>query len=160
MQDLTPTALVIRRGDRLDVPFLRSLLGFAYNWHVNELDTDVSISHYVDGWGRKGDTALVAMDAGHSIGAAWYRLFAAAQAGYAFVDEQTPEATVVVVPTKQSQGIGQRLLAALVARARSDGYPALSASVRRADPDMPAYRDAGFEPVREEGETLILRCPL
>ena len=38
-------------------------------------DTDVSISHYVDGWGRKGDAALVAMEGGHPVGAAWYRLF-------------------------------------------------------------------------------------
>ena len=51
--------IVLRRGDRLDVPFLRSLLAHAYNWHVAVFDTDISISRYVDGWGRPGDTAVL-----------------------------------------------------------------------------------------------------
>lgn len=149
--------MIIRRGDRLDVPFLRSLLGFAYNWHVAAFDTDVSISRYVDGWGRRGDMALVAMQGGHSIGAAWLRLFPETIPGYAFLDEETPEVTVVVVPTKQGQGIGAKLLAALVGRAKADGYPALSVSVRRDHADVPLFTEQGFEQVREEGETLTLR---
>ena len=152
--------LVIRRADRLDVPFLRSLLGFAYNWHVNAFDTDIAISRYVDGWGRAGDTALIAMDSGHPVGAAWYRLFSATLQGYGFLDAETPEVTVVVVPTKQGQGIGQKLLATLLERAKADGYSGVSASVRRDDADVPSYLEQGFEQVREEGETLTLRCSL
>ena len=34
---------VIRRGGQPDVPFMRSLLVHAYNWHVNRFDTDVPI---------------------------------------------------------------------------------------------------------------------
>jgi GNAT superfamily N-acetyltransferase len=152
--------VVIRRGDRLDVPFLRSLLGFAYNWHVNAFDTDISISRYVDGWGRRGDTALVAMQEGHSVGAAWFRLYPSTSPGYAFLDEQTPEVTTVVVPTRQGQGIGTKLLAALVERARREGYGALSVSVRRDHADVPLFLEQGFEQVREEGETLTLRRQL
>jgi GNAT superfamily N-acetyltransferase len=152
--------VVIRRGDRLDVPFLRSLLGFAYNWHVAAFDTDISISRYVDGWGRRGDTALIAMQGGHSVGAAWYRLFPETSPGYAFLDEQTPEVTAVVVPTRQGLGIGTKLLASLVARAQGEGYPALSVSVRRDHADAPLFAEQGFEQVREEGETLTLRRSL
>ena len=100
------SGFVVRRGDKLDVPFLRSLLGFAYNWHVNAFDTDISISRYVDAWGRKGDTALIAMDGGHSVGAGWFRLFPDTLRGYGYVDEETPEMTIVVVPTRQDEGIG------------------------------------------------------
>jgi GNAT superfamily N-acetyltransferase len=149
--------LVIRRGDRLDVPFLRSLLGFAYNWHVTAFETEISISQYVDGWGRRGDTSLVAMDGGHSVGAAWFRLFSVANPGYGFVDDETPELTVVVVPTRQAQGIGEQLLDAVLERAQSDGYAALSVSVQRNDPDRSPYLARGFEQVREDGETLTLR---
>ena len=82
------SGVVVRRGDRLDVPFLRSLLGFAYNWHVDVFDTDISISRYVDAWGRKGDTALIAIDGGHSVGAGWFRLFPDTLRGYGYVDER------------------------------------------------------------------------
>jgi GNAT superfamily N-acetyltransferase len=152
--------VVVRRGDRLDIPFLRSLLGFAYNWHVANFETDVSISHYVDGWGRKGDASVIAMEDGHSVGAAWFRLFPPDGAGYGFLDEKTPEMTIVVVPTRQQQGIGEQLLDALVARAEGDGYQALSVSIRRGDPDEQRLASSGFEPVREEGETVTLRRQL
>jgi GNAT superfamily N-acetyltransferase len=152
--------VVVRRADRLDVPFLRSLLGFAYNWHVNAFETDVSISHYVDGWGRKGDAAVIAMDSGHSVGAAWYRLFSSLSPGYGFVDEETPEMTLVVVPTKQGQGIGEQLLHALLERAKADGYAAISASVHRGQEDAENLTARGFEQVREDGETLTLRRSL
>ena len=114
-------SVVVRRGDRLDVPFLRSLLAFAYNWHVTHFETDISISRYVDGWGRRGDTSVIAMEEGHSIGAAWLRLFPADRPGYGFVDAETPEMTIVVVPTKQQQGVGEQLLDALVERAKNQG---------------------------------------
>jgi GNAT superfamily N-acetyltransferase len=152
--------VVVRRGDRLDVPFLRSLLAFAYNWHVTHFETDISISSYVDAWGRKGDTSVIAMEDGHSIGAAWFRLFAADRPGYGFVDGETPEMTIVVVPTKQQRGIGEQLLDALVERASNQGYPAISVSIRRGDPDGERLASHGFEPVREEGNTLTLRRPL
>lgn len=156
---MTETVL-IRRGDRLDVPFLRSLLGFAYNWHVNAFDTIVPISQYVDGWGRKGDTALIATEGGHSIGAAWFRLFSEGHPGYAFLDMETPEMTIVVVPTRQGQGIGQQLLAALIERARAQGFSALSVSARRDHEEAALILAQGFEQVREEGETLTLRLAL
>ena len=155
------TEVVIRRGDKLDVPFLRSLLGFAYGWHVAAFDTfDISIYHYVDAWGRKGDASVIAAEGGHPIGAAWYRLFPAASPGFGFVDEQTPEITAVVVPTKQGQGIGQQLLSRLVERARNEGYAAVSVSVQRGHADERLLREQGFEQVREQGATLTLRRPL
>jgi GNAT superfamily N-acetyltransferase len=149
--------IVIRRGDRLDVPFLRSLLAHAYNWHVTVFDTDISISRYVDGWGRKGDTALIAMDGGHSVGAGWYRLFREGVPGYGFVDDATPELTIVVVPSRQGEGIGQELLAALIARAKADGYAGLSISTERGTRESENYLAAGFEQVGERDSTLTLR---
>ena len=153
--------VVIRRGDRLDLPFLRSLLAFAYGWHVAAFDTfDISIYHYVDAWGRRGDTSLVAAAGGHPVGAAWYRLFPASRPGFGFVDEETPEMTVVVIPARQGQGIGQQLVTALVERARENGFPALSVSVQRGHPDEQYLRENGFEQVAEHGETLTLRLAL
>jgi GNAT superfamily N-acetyltransferase len=152
--------IVIRRADRLDVPFLRSLLPHAYSRHVSALDTDVPISCYVDNWGRRGDTALIAMEDGHSVGAGWYRLFSARAHGYGFVDDQTPELTVVVVPSRQGEGIGQELLAGLLARAKADGYPGLSASVEKDYPERASLLEQGFEPLGEHGTSLTMHRSL
>jgi GNAT superfamily N-acetyltransferase len=146
----------IRRGDRMDLPFMRSLLGFAYNWHLATFDTEVSISRYVDGWGRDGDVSYVATDGGHSVGVGWYRLFHDRLQGYGYVDERTPEMTIVVVPTRQGQGIGLQLLTALLERAKYEGHPAVSVSVQRGNSDEEAYRERGFEEFADEGEALTL----
>jgi GNAT superfamily N-acetyltransferase len=153
--------VVIRRGDKLDLPFLRSLLAFAYGWHVAAFDTfDISIYHYVDAWGRPGDAALIAAEGGHPVGAAWYRLFPASRPGFGFVDDQTPEMTAVVISARQGQGIGTRLVAALLERAKEEGYPALSVSVQRGHPDEQLLREQGFAQVSEAGDTLTLRRAL
>jgi GNAT superfamily N-acetyltransferase len=149
--------IVIRRGDRLDVPFLRSLLVHAYGSHLGPQNTEVPVSCYVDNWGRRGDTALIAMDAGHSVAAGWYRLFTAAAHGYGFLDEQTPELTVAVVPSRQGEGIGQELLAALLARALAQGFSGLSAAVERDHPERVSLLEQGFEPVSESGTTVTMR---
>ena len=148
---------VIRRGGQPDVPFMRSLLVHAYNWHVNRFDTDVPIGRYVDGWGRPGDTALLAIEGGHRIGAGWFRLFREAAPGYGFVDDATPELTIVVVPSRQGQGIGQLLLAGLIERAQADAYRGLSVSVEKSHPEIAAYETAGFEQVAENGLAVTMR---
>ena len=74
------------------------------------------------GWGRPGDTAVIALDGGFPVGAAWYRLFSAEEPGYGFVDEQTPELAIAVVPRKRGKGVGEKLLPALIDRAREAGY--------------------------------------
>jgi GNAT superfamily N-acetyltransferase len=148
---------VIRRGGQPDVPFMRSLLTHAYNWHVNRLDETIPVGRYVDGWGRPGDTALLAVEGGHRIGAGWFRLFREASPGYGFVDAQTPELTIVVVPSRQGQGIGQLLLAGLVERAQADAYRGLSVSVEKSHPEVAVYEAAGFEQVAESGHALTMR---
>ena len=100
---------------------MRSMLTHAYNWHITQLDTKIPLTAYVDGWGRKGDTALIAIEDGLRLGAGWYRLFRAAAPGYGFVDEETPELTIAVVPGRRGEGIGHELLGGLIERAQVAG---------------------------------------
>jgi len=136
---------------------MRSMLTHAYNWHVNVFDTDIPIGRYVDGWGRPGDTALIAMEGGHRIGAAWYRLFRSSAPGYGYVDDQTPELTVVVVPSRQGEGIGQLLLTGLLDRAQADAYRGVSVSVEPGHPEVAIYEAAGFTEVGRTDRALTLR---
>ena len=97
---------MIRNGSFADVPFMRSMLAHAYAWRVNALDADIPLTRYVDNWGRAGDLALVAHETGNRVGAAWFRLFTAGEPGYGFVDEQTPELSISVVPSRRRHGRG------------------------------------------------------
>jgi len=60
------------------------------------------------------------------------------------------------VPTRQGQGIGPRLLSALLERAKFERHPGLSVSIQRGHSDTANYLEVGFEQVAEEGDTLTL----
>ena len=149
--------MVIRRGGRQDVRFLRDMLHHAYYWREREPGEEAGpVARYVKGWGRPGDTALIALDEGFPVGAAWYRLFRHEQPGYGFVDEQTPELAIAVVPSRRGRGFGEALLGALCERARGEGYRAVSLSVERDnDPLVSFYEKHGFMRVGEDGEESV-----
>ena len=151
---------MIRRGSPADVPFMRSMLAHAYGWHVNALDAEIPLTRYVDNWGRAGDVALVATETGHRVGAAWFRSFRAAEPGYGFVDEETPELTISVVPSRRKHGVGQELLDALLAKAREQGHTAVSLSVERDSPAVKFYERNGFEHVGEAAGGLVMKRSL
>ena len=114
--------VVVRRGGAQDVRFLRDMLHHAYYWKERAPDTGPGpVALYVKAWGRRGDTAVIALDKGFPVGAAWYRLFEGQRPGYGFVDEGTPELAIAVVPNARGKGVGTALLAALLERARGDG---------------------------------------
>jgi GNAT superfamily N-acetyltransferase len=147
---------MIRRGSAADTQFMRAMLAHAYHWHVAGLDTEIPLSRYVDGWGRAGDVAVIAAEGPNPVGAAWFRRFSAAAPGYGFVDEQTPELTIAVVPSRRRHGVGQELLDALLARAASEGVEALSLSVEQGSPAVAFYERNGFEQAGEHGNALTM----
>jgi [ribosomal protein S18]-alanine N-acetyltransferase len=150
---------VIRRGGAQDLPFLRDMLRHAYyaRWGT---DADVPLERYVEGWGRRGDTALVAIDDFRPVGAAWYRLFENDEPGYGFVDEETPELTIAVVPSRRGRGLGQELLHALLERARSAGYDRVSLSVEPDNPALHLYEENGFAKAGERGGAWVMLASL
>jgi GNAT superfamily N-acetyltransferase len=151
-------ATVIRRGGQQDLRFLRDMLHHAYYWR--ERVPGSFVSRYVRGWGRPGDTAVIALESGFPVGAAWYRLFTAAEPGYGFVDERTPELAIAVVPSKRGHGIGEELLEALLAKAREAGYPALSLNVEPGNPARKLYERFGFEVVGESDDAWTMRASI
>jgi ribosomal protein S18 acetylase RimI-like enzyme len=156
-----PDGPVIRRGGPNDVPFLRDMLHHAYYWRENAPEMgDLPVSRYVSGWGRPGDAAVIAIEEHFPVGAAWYRLFSRAEPGYGFVDEETPELSIAVVPNRRGKGHGNRLLEALMKRARADGYKALSLSVEPDNPALPIYERFGFRKVGENGGAWTMKADL
>jgi len=145
--------MVIRRGGRQDVRFLRDMLHHAYYWRErNPGEEPGPVSRYVKGWGRPGDTALIAVEEGFPVGASWYRIFRREQPGYGFVDEETPELTIAVVPSRRGRGIGEGLLDALCDRARAEGHRSISLSIERDNGALLGfYEKHGFELRAEDG---------
>lgn len=150
---------MVRRGAHGDVTFMRSMLAHAYHWRVAGMDAEIPLARYTENWGRKGDVAVIAMEGGHRLGAAWLRLFPASAPGYGFVDESTPELTMSVVPSRRRHGLGQELLDALLVRAREAGYPAVSLSIEDESPAIAFYERNGFQRAGERhgGLTMVLR---
>jgi len=151
---------MIRKGSPADVPFMRSMLAHAYGWRVNALDADIPLTRYVDNWGRQGDVGVIAHETGNRVGAAWFRLFSAAEPGYGFVDEQTPELSISVVPSRRRHGVGQELLDALLEKARAEGHAAVSLSVEKDSPAVAFYERNGFEPAGESDGGLVMKRTL
>jgi GNAT superfamily N-acetyltransferase len=144
---------MLRPVDRHDVRFLRDMLRHAYHWRLSE-DAERPVYRYVRNWGRPGDAGVVAVEGPHSYGAAWYRLFTADEPGFGFVDEQTPELTIAVVPSRRGKGAGRELLEALLAQARVDGFEAVSLSTDAGQ--VPWYEGFGFETVAETPHAVTM----
>ena len=155
-------AVVVRRGTAQDVRFLRDMLHHAYYWKERMPDEGPGpVQLYVKAWGRPGDAAMIALVDGFPVGAAWFRLFRASSQGYGFVDEQTPELAIAVVPNARGKGVGSALLEALLERAREEGYPAVSLSVDRLNRGAIAlYEQHGFQQVGETDDSLTLQATL
>jgi GNAT superfamily N-acetyltransferase len=157
------TSLIIREASSSDEPFLREML--YYSLYVPDgvdpfdrgITTRPEIAKYVDGWGRSGDLALIAMDAisNESVGAAWMRIFTAPEKGYGYVSDNIPELGIAVLPQNRGHGVGSALLLRLVEMA-SELYDAVSLSVSADNPARRLYERVGFERVGTCGDSVTM----
>jgi GNAT superfamily N-acetyltransferase len=147
---------VIRQAGPQDVRFLRDMLKHAYHWRLNA-DPDLPVARYVNNWGRPGDSGIIAWENG-PIGAAWYRVFKAREPGFGFIDEQTPELTIAVVPSRRGGGLGGQLMQALLERARHEGHKQISLSAEKGLTGL--YERYGFRPVEEKDGTVTMKADL
>ena len=150
---------MIRHAGTQDIPFMRDMLRHAYyaRWGT---EADVPLERYVAGWGRPGDTALVAIDEFQPVGVAWYRLFPEDEPGYGFVDEDTPELTIAIVPSRRGKGLGEQLLTALLDQARVEGRKEISLSVEPDNPAIRLYEHHGFAKAGERAGAWVMRARL
>jgi len=146
-------AVRVRPAGPADGDFLAEMLVAAFFWRSDSPQGDVQsvlgrpeVAHYVRGWPRVGDLGVVAED-GPPVGAAWLRLLPEHDRGYGFVDAETPELSIGVVPTHRGRGIGSLLLVALVGSAREQRHEALSLSVEPDNPARRLYERCGFQVV-------------
>lgn len=144
-----------------DQPFLWEMLYLSL--HVpdgqaafpREIIYEPNLRHYVENWGRAGDLGFIALDEALPVGAVWLRKLLAEDRGYGFVDDQTPEVGIALLPAYRGKGLGSALLEALFEAAK-EIYPAISLSVSIDNPARRLYERLGFAPVRQEGDSLTM----
>jgi ribosomal protein S18 acetylase RimI-like enzyme len=160
-------SIQVRDANADDVAFMRLMLvEAAYPLEERKPPVESVMAYaatavYLEGWGRRGDAGVVAVDMERDerVGAAWFRLFGSDRPGYGFVDPDTPELTIAVADGRRGDGIGTALLRALLARARADGFAAVSLSVSPGNPAVRLYRRHGFVRVgsRDGSWTMVAR---
>ena len=163
------TSYEIRDYRPEDWEFLRDMSYEAAFWRTDvprplrdEALSDPDISRYLEGWGRPGDAAVVAVEpsSGNRVGAAWYRLMPEDAPGYGFVAPEVPELSMGVAAASRGQGVGGALLEALFERARAEGFGALSLSVEDGNLAVRLYERHGFERLFRVGNAWTMKAEL
>ena len=149
-----------------DAIFLRSMLYEAARPlnekpPADELLATPGVAAFIDGWGRQGDSGVVAEKMLEPVGAGWYRIFPDDDPEGGFVGGETPELVVAVEAPSRSQGVGRKLIDALVERAREESHPSLGLTVpRRNVVAVSLFKAAGFSTVRERDGLLTMQVKL
>jgi ribosomal protein S18 acetylase RimI-like enzyme len=111
---------------------------------------------YAEGWGRPGDVGVVAEVDNRDVGGCWMRRFTGG-VGLSYVDDQTPQLGIALLPEFRRMGHGQTLLMTALHLAREAGYRQVSACVHPANPAAALYERGGFRAVGERnGYRLML----
>lgn len=147
-----------------DAPMLREMLYHALYVppgsppFPREKVDDPAIARYVEGWMRKGDAGFKALNIkdDQAVGACWLRRWRGEQRGFGYIDEQTPELSIAVLPAFRGSGIGTHLLRRTL-EAAAERHDAVSLSVAVTNPVARLYRRAGFVTVREDDGTLLMQ---
>ncbi len=112
---------------------------------------------YVRDFGRwPDDHCLVAECDGRIVGAVWVRVMD----DYGHVDAETPSLAISLYRDYRGQGIGTQLLQRMLDLLREKGYRQVSLSVQKANYALRMYQKAGFGPIADRGEEVLMVCRL
>ena len=139
--------LVIRPAVQDDGETLWDFLAMAaYEPDAEAAKAVSDVAKYLVGWQRSGDFGFIAEQNGEIIGAAWARRFSAAELGFHYGDEETPKVSIGVIPNQRGQGVGEKLMRALIGEATRRGL-GLCLSVRSENPARRLYDRLGFRDI-------------
>jgi len=115
-----------------------------------EIIEDKSLSRYIENWGKDNfDIAMVMEIDNQPVGAIWGRLLTVENKGFGYVDDSTPELSMAVKNEYRNQGIGTKLIKAIVSEYQKIGVKYLSLSVDKANKARNLYKRLGCEIVAE-----------
>lgn len=155
--------VIIRNLEKSEFDFLTDMLYESIHipeskQNKEDLINSTHIKKYHEGWGRNGDTALIALNTNNqAVGAVWYRLFNEFNKGYGYVDSNTPELGIAVTKEVRGNGIGTLLMKKIIHQAMYEGYKSISLSV---DPEnsnaVHIYKKLGFKDYGVSGTSITM----
>ena len=118
------------------------------------------LAKYVQDW-TTNDIGLIAISESNQtpVGATWIRLFNMNNPGYGYMNDETPELSIAVLPEYRNQGIGTRLILDLLERI-TDLYPAISLSVSSDNPALRLYQRLDFEVISQFDNSVTMKKTL
>lgn len=126
----------------------------------NDILLDPKLFHYISEFGRINDHCFVASKEDQPVGAIWSRVFSKEDPGYGFVDEDTPELAMSVLPAYRNKGIGRTLLTHMLHLLYRLGYKQVSLSVQKDNFACRLYESFGFQAIHETESEYIMICRL
>ena len=111
---------------------------------------------YEDFGTGRADHCIVAEDDGHVIGAVWTRIMN----DYGHVDDDTPSFAISLYSEYRGQGIGTRMMKAMLALLSEKGFMRASLAVQKANYAVRMYENVGFGTIDENEDEYIMVCVL
>src|ERR1700730_5772466 len=138
------TAIRIRAAAQDDLGVLWDFLAIAaYEADIAAAKTVPFVAAHLAGWQRSEDFGFIAERDAKAIGAAWARQFSTDEQPAFYVDGRPPDGRSGVSGAARGQGVGGRLLSALLAEAARRGV-GLCLNVRHDNPARRLYERIGF----------------
>ena len=116
------------------------------------------VSIYAKEWGREGDVGVVGQVDGKPVGACWVRRIRGGL-GLGYVDDDTPQLGIALLPDYRGRGFGRRLMLAALEAARAYGYRQVSLTVHPQNPARALYESCGFveQEIRKTYHLMVAR---
>ena len=134
----------IRPASPRDVDLLWDFLAIAaYEPNGTAARQQPVVAAHLQGWPGAHDFGVIALVNGQPVGAAWVRQFSRAEQPSVYFNGQTPELSIGVAESARGDGIGSRLLAALLAEAGRRRLD-VCLTVRHTNPALRLYLRHGF----------------
>ncbi len=116
---------------------------------------------YIKDFGtKKDDYYLVADKGGEIVGAVWVRILNGDIKGYGYIDDETPEFAISLFKNYRNQGIGTRLMTAMVGHLSAKGYKQTSLNVKKENYAVNLYKKIGFEIINENEQDYLMLLKL
>lgn len=159
--------IVIRKIEPEEIHTLEDMLYEAiYQPDENNLiQRDVlhipEVNAHIKNFGKqKDDYCLIADVDGEIIGAVWVRILSEPIKGYGYIDDETPEFAISLFKAYRNQGMGTRLMHAMIQYLQENDYKQTSLNVKKENYAVKLYLKLGFEIVGEDEEDYLMLLDL